>query len=628
MTVTAKPVRDKPSVRAAVLLLAIKVGRHLNLEALPTTATAAIDAAGVSRSQAYEVLARLEACADDLFDGAGRPAAQWLPLDKSFELCAAVRDFLIEHPGAVTKTGQRHQFHDSFRAFVVGMFAPGGMADGIPVEKAAAALGVPFGTLKDWLCTVSDPPPRREPSSRSPSVPVSVPDLATIQLEYADWQGTLSSFCTYVRDELGMDYGRTFITSVLVLSGLHRPKARQLDVQAPWSRGTYQTLFPGVQWLGDGTLVKLDINGFVFPFNLEAIVDTATSATVGIHVSSAEDVEAVRGAYAHGLISTDGQCPLSLMLDNKPCNHSQQVESGCPGATILHSTPGRGQAKAAVEGSFGLFQQGCPDLVIRGDSVEDVAKDIVRLVVTAWCIGRNGRPRRKLGGLSPAQLYQSYNASDEDLAKAHALILRLKDKEQQAAQTRLRRADPARLSILHDALVELGIDDPEDRIAASLAGYALPAILQGIAIFKSLRAMGNVPADAEPHRYLGGIIRNLDHRTRTQNMSDELLKLRLKHSAMLRETFSQELQSLLDRTTAQSRPGAALDQALRSKTLFAYRYWSIRTAEFLSQLDPVTAVTTYRHLTRIVAAHFSIPLERREDIISRLGAAVAIAHAA
>ena len=128
--------------------------------------------------------------------------------------------------------------------------------------------------------------------------------------------------------------------------------------------------------------------------------------------------------------------------------------------------------------------------------------------------------------------------------------------------------------------------------------------------------------------YLGGIIRDLDQRTRTQNMSDERLKLRLNHSAMLRETLSQELQALIDHTTSQSRPGAALDQALCPKTLFAYRYWTIRAAEFLSRLDPVTAVTTYRHLTRIVAAHFSIPLERREDIISRLAAAVAIAHAA
>jgi len=628
VTVSADPSRDKPSVRAAVLLWALKVGKQLGLPALPATSTDAIASAGSGRSQAYELLARLEASADELFEPAGRPTTQPLEPDKALELCAAVRDFLLEHPGAATRTARRHHFQDSFRSFVVGLFAPGAVADGLSVDKASRALGVPMGTLKDWLS--APPSTKREPKLdvTPPTVPVTVPEVATLQLEYANWQGTLSDFCTYARDELGLGWGRDFITSVLVLSGQYRPRSRDGAGREPWSRGTYKTLFPGVQWLGDGTQVALDINGLVLPFNVEAMVDTATNATVGIHVSATEDAEAVVAAYLEGIVSTEGQCPLSVMLDHKPCNHSSAVEQGCPGATILHSTKGRGQAKAAVEGAFGLFRQGCPDPVIRGDTIVDVGKNILRLVVTAWHIGRNGRPRRKLGGLSPAGLYQSYSASPEDLEKARKLILELKHKEQRAAQTRKRRVDGPRLRILRDALVELGIDDPKERIALSLAGYSLSAIVQGIATFKAMLEADTIPPDAERFRYLGGIIRNLDQHFRLQRTSDELLRLRLKHDRLMREMLAKQYRTLIENTTPATAPGAMLDQALRARSLFDFRFWVMRATESLSRLSPNDATQQYRQLARVVAAHYGIEVQRREDIIRRLGEAVSLANAA
>jgi transposase InsO family protein len=573
------------------------------------------------------MLARLEASADELLDTAGRPTAQPLEADKALELCAAVRDFLMEHPGAANKTASRHPFQDSFRSFVVGLFAPGALADGLSVEKASGALGVPMGTLKDWLRGPSTATHEPKVKGCGPTVPVTISEVATLQLEYANWQGTLSSFCTYARDELGLGWGRDFITSVLVLSGQHRPRSREGAAPEPWSRGTYKTLFPGVQWLGDGTQVVLDINGLVLPFNVEAMMDTASNATVGIHVSATEDAEAVVAAYREAMITTDGQCPLSVMLDHKPCNHSPAVEHGCPGTTILHSTKGRGQSKAAAEGSFGLFRQGCPDLVIRGDTIVDVGKDILRLVVTAWHTGRNGRPRRKLGGLSPTALYQSFSASPEDLERAHKLILELKQKEQRGTLTRRRRADGPRLQILEDALAELGIDDPGGRIAVSLAGYSLSAILQGIATFKAKLAADTIPSDAEHYRYLGGIIRNLDQHLRLERTSDELLRLRLKHDRLMRETLAKQYRSLLQSTTPATAPGTLLDQALRAQSLFDYRFWVLQATELLSRLPPDEATQQYRHLARVVAAHYGTEVQRREDIIRRLGEAVSLANA-
>ena len=77
----------------------------------------------------------------------------------------AVRDFLMEHPGAVAGRGVRRSYSDELRRFVVGLTAPGAVAQSLTVEQLADAAGVSAGTLKDWLRMPLTPNLEEEPTA-------------------------------------------------------------------------------------------------------------------------------------------------------------------------------------------------------------------------------------------------------------------------------------------------------------------------------------------------------------------------------------------------------------------------------------------------------------------------------
>jgi len=199
------------------------------------------------------------------------------------------------------------------------------------------------------------------------------PQIATLLAEYPQWKGTLSGFCEYARTELGLPFRRGYITTVLSTAGLHTPKPHRL-AQAPWSRGSMRLDFPGMQWFGDGKQIAIVLRGQTFDFNLEAFVDGASHATVGALVSDAEDARSIVDAFHDALHTVEGQMPMAVTLDNRASNDAPVVEQAMAGCEKLHATPGRGQAKAPVEGAFGLFEQSLPSpLVIEGQDDHELA---------------------------------------------------------------------------------------------------------------------------------------------------------------------------------------------------------------------------------------------------------------
>src|SRR5262249_52113529 len=80
-------------------------------------------------------------------------------------------------------------------------------------------------------------------------------------------------------------------------------------VEAPWSSNTFRKMFPGAQWLGDGTSIAVQWKSQVFVFNVEAILDPASNALVGVAITDAEDEDALRRADPGGLGATPGPPP-------------------------------------------------------------------------------------------------------------------------------------------------------------------------------------------------------------------------------------------------------------------------------------------------------------------------------
>lgn len=450
---------------------------------------------------------------------------------------------------------------------------------------------------------------------------MSNPHVALVLQLWPSWNGTFQTFCQMLRTEHRLPHGDTWIGNCLQAAGL-RHRKRSQPVEAPWSHNTFRTLFPGAQWLGDGTTVAVRWNGQVFAFNVEAMLDPAANALVGFAVTPSEDEEAVRRAFEMGVETTGGQ-PLALSLDNRPSNHSPGTVVALAGSVLLRSTPGRGQAKAAQEGAFGLFQQAMPPLIIQGRTSREFARNTLELILTAWCLGRNGKPRKRLEGLTPAQVYAERRPTPEAIQEAMAWIQELARRRARMDLTLEARRDPVRLALLTRGLLELGIKDPDMKLARALAIYDREAIVRGLATFSAKQVLGTVPTDAEPGRYLGGIIRNLHIRKELERTAEFLMLQRLRMKDLTLAPLESAADQLQAVTPLADRPRAFLDRALDATYLIDFRFWTVAMARALEGLSTHQRTEIRPHLVRRAAAYFKTDRERRADLIDRITEAVA-----
>lgn len=93
------------------------------------------------------------------------------------------------------------------------------------------------------------------------------------------------------------------------------------------------------------------------------------------------------------------------LVDNRPSNHTPEVDAALGDTMRIDATPGRAQNKAHVEGAFGLFAQKVPPIEIDTTDSRALARSLVLLVATTFFRALNRAPRRDRGGVSRADLY-------------------------------------------------------------------------------------------------------------------------------------------------------------------------------------------------------------------------------
>jgi hypothetical protein len=634
--------KEKPSLQAAILLWALELLKQ-HRASWPLSAADIFSLTTSSKSQGYAMLAQLKQITSLGLRPLGRPATA---ADHALEMAILkqVRDFLITHPGVVHQHGTRRRYHLPFRQFVLDLMAPQGLGASLTIEQLAEAVGVPEATLKQWRQNGSaavqpsplksedeaedssasaSPSTKEAESQNAPSINIQTPELSTIISEWMGWTGDFTSFCQHIKSNCRLNFGVTFIRNLLDAVGLRQCQRRgKAAAPPPWSRGTYQSNFPGAQWLGDGKQLELTINGKVFRYNWEAMMDVASNAIVGFTVSDEEDEAAVIDAFASSLKTA--QAPLAVSLDMRPSNHSPAVKEALSPATVLPSTVGRGQAKAAIEGMFGLFSQTAPPLNISGNNHRELGRSILTLLLTLWCLARNGKPRRRLKGLAPADAYQRTSVTPKEVQAAKDWICELRRRAERAQKTRLERADPIKRQLLKQALIELQIDDPQERICHALCTYSTSAMMRGIATFKAKKEKATLPSDADNGRYLGGIIRNLHQREELERTASYLLEQRLRHQELSLAPLQDKAKRLLSTLPPSSQVERFVDLALGAKPLIDFRFWGLAAAKSLGEVSEAQAAALYPALTRKIAATFATTKQRREDLIAWLSEAAVV----
>jgi hypothetical protein len=531
MTAVAEVGAAISPVLVAALLLA--GGEHLRALDLPRpTVEQVLEATGASRSRAYELRDALLAVLPSLQRPVGRPSAPppAVEPDTARELHGDVMTFVMDHPGCVYGGAERRRYDDNFRRFVLDLRE---QHAGLDLDHFAAAIPMPLGTLKEWLSRgmdtgtgePGDDAPVKDDKDDACTTSQSA-EIQTLLSAWKTWRGSFGGFCLHVRDQLRISFGRSLISQILVVNGQRRPQrrgGRSPDERA--LRGAFETFFGGAQWVGDGSPIPVTINGQRFVFNLELMVDAYSGGFVGMSARDEEDSAAVTEALFDG-VATTHEAPLAVLLDNRPSNHTPQVDAALGDVTRrIRATTFRPQNKAHVEGGFGLFQQSIPELDLRGKEPRELARQVLVLVAQTWARTLNHRPRDDRGGHSRVELYnEPLTAEQVDAARA-ALEERCK-KQERARLTALTRQDPIVRALLDDAFRRLDLLDPEHHLRVAIARYPIDIVVEGIATFEAKRHVGTLPPGVDA-RYLLGIVQNLGNEREGIAIAQELLRARL-----------------------------------------------------------------------------------------------------
>ena len=584
---------------------------------------------GATRSRAYEIKDALEAVLPTLARPPGRPRVEPVPgpanVSEFARLGVEMIQFMKRNPGCV-QSGARDSYTDGYRRFVLELRER--HAD-MAAPEFAAAIDLPLGTLEDWLRS----PPIAEPSIASTTAPCDpgatddVPDPAhttkhdarqaqieTVLAAWRAWRGHFRGFCDHVRRDHRLELGTTLIASILFEYGLRVParrNGRSRDDEA--LRKSFEIFFPGAQWVGDGKQLALVIDGKTFHRNLELVVDAATDAAVGISVRDEEDSAAVVQAFTQGVAATGG-APLALLLDNRPSNHTPEVDAALDDTLRIRATPGRAQNKAHVEGSFGLFAQKVPPIVLDTRDPDALATSVADLVATTFFRGLNRAPRRDRAGRTRAELYEQLVTPEQYEAAQTALRDRLR-KQELARQTRAARRDPVIAALLDDAFACLDLLDPERHVRDAIACYPRDAIVDAIAIFSGKRTAGTLP-DGVDARYLLGIVRNLHHRHEAEPITEALIRERLS----ARDRFLAPLVAKRDAILAANGNdvGAALialvDRLAAAECTIDRHVWLDAAADLVAPHPPDVRIALAKRAARRLHASFELSTRDRAHL--------------
>jgi len=608
-------------VAIAGLLLAART-RLQELELPRPSVAEVLEATGATRSRSYQVRDDISALLADLVRPPGRPRVEREPPadDRGGAITREILRFVMDHPGCVCGGSQRRHYHDSFRHRVLELRREHGDLD---LAVFAEAVGVPQGTVEDWLrAGRGDRSGVR--SAASASQPATGPDAKVVTVEtvlhaWREWHGDFTSFCDHVRQQHRLQLGNSMISQILFAHGERTParRAGRRSSDEDALRGTFETFFPGAQWVGDGKEIAVILDGERFTYNFELDVDAASGAWVGTSVRDAEDAEAVVEAYQQG-IETTGAPPIGLLLDNRPSNHTPEVDEALVDTMRTRATEGRPQNKAHVEGAFGLFTQTAPELALRTDDRRELGRQLVALVVVLFARILNHRPRRDRGGKSRAELYQQ-PVTDEQREEARRALRERLRKQERARRTREARLDAGVRQLLDDAFERLQLLDPERHFRGAIACYKVDDIVDGIAIFEGKRSRGTLP-DGVDARYLLGIVRNLDHVHLSNSITEALLRRRLEARDIMLQPLVDKRDEILQRETDDPLL-SFVDHALDSDRAIDLSFWLQAAADLINSQPDADRPDLFRDAARRIHATFAVPPRDRfaaERVLVRL----------
>jgi transposase InsO family protein len=285
---------------------------------------------------------------------------------------------------------------------------------------------------------------------------------------------------------------------------------------------------PNQVWGSDGKRLVVIINGEIFEWVWQCLVDGKTTVIVGGMISGHENTANLLAAIEESKSRT-GITPLAIVLDNRLSEDMPAIRAYLDekGIEIIKIFPGNSKSNGIVEGNFCVFDKWVGSIVINGKNPEELSRSIATAFVEVFTQMRNHARRSSLSNKSAQQIAEETEAaSPEEEAETRAKLKALADRhKREQAQPEI--SEQKRIAIQQAAEVT-NHPHPEvldNRLAPSC--FTADLILQSIAIFKQQKALH--PEKGIGHAYYGGILRNLADQQRVEALNIQLEAVYVNH---------------------------------------------------------------------------------------------------
>lgn len=407
-----------------------------------------------------------------------------------------------------------------------------------PLRMIAWALRTSIATLSDWdKLFDSNLVPYRRPEKRGKSGKVPIDTVRAVvnkakEVKSKGCRIRIKQFCRTLKEDLEIDLSRKTIQEILVANDLYAPATR---IRRPHFYGSICRRIPNGLLSLDGSEFVVTVDGQPYTFNLELGVDVGSFCHTGFDISKTETAQAIiavleKHRRSYGL-------PLGVLFDHGSANLSDEVTGWLKrhGVEQVPVGPGNPKGNGTDEGAFSQLKKMIGALEINTSSPEQLAKDILNMLVLLYIKMRNKLPLRR-SSITPEMVMEK-GAGDKKRQHEKDRILAHKASKIVSGEEQEKLDCLYAVIKQHDLLLD---DASMKRAEFTIKRYSLHAV------HKTERAFVEAVNRKEGRKkiaYFFGILKNLQQQEDDQKYKDYCRK-KFEYLGMLNDVRQdQEIQS-------------------------------------------------------------------------------------
>lgn len=400
---------------------------------------------------------------------------------------------------------ERHQLSSDFKYFLIFKKEEYNLS----WEDVSRLLGIPLDTLKK-LKRQKSKDDDAGGGSNLKIIPEQIIEKLSQFFKNRESKATVKDFINKnpeTLQELNLDY-RQF-SSLLVRLGFVNPRGiflnnTGLDIIKRFS--------PNSIWGTDGKNINIILNGKLYRWVWQCLIDYKTTILVGGVINKGETTDNLLEAIAQSK-ETTGISPMAIVLDNRLSENLPAIREYLDGLgiEIIKIFPGNSKSSGIIENNFRVFENWVHgkegNIVINGDSPEKLSFSIAQLLTEIFTQMRSHSPRESLSGKSSFEVARDITpASTEELQKIKDEIKALSNRfKNETSVPIITQAKEEAIRLAIELVNPPNQEVFKKRMTPSI--FTSELILQAIGIFKTQRQKH--PEKVLDHTYFGGILRNL-----------------------------------------------------------------------------------------------------------------------